>query len=57
MHTIQEMSKTPHADVYMLTNVIACCAFCDIGHATIGITNLTKYSVATISPLLSHFEY
>jgi len=57
MHTIQETSKTPHADVYMLTNVIASCAFCDIGHATIGITNPTKYSVATISPLLSHFEY
>jgi len=45
MHTIQETCKTPHADVYMLTNVIACCAVCDIGHATIRLTNLANYSV------------
>jgi len=28
----------------MLTNIIACCAFCDVGHATIGLTNLANYS-------------
>jgi len=29
MHTIQEISKTPRADVYRQVNVIA---FCDLGH-------------------------
>jgi len=38
--------QNPRADdVYMLTNVIACCSFCDVGHATIGLTNLENYSV------------
>jgi len=45
MDTIQETSKTPRADVYMLTNIIACCAFSDVGHATIGLTNPANYSV------------
>jgi len=44
MHTIQETSNTPRADIYMLTNVMACCAFCDVGHATIGLTNLANHS-------------
>jgi len=39
------MSKISHADVYMLANVIACCAFCDVGHATIGVTNPANYLV------------
>jgi len=42
---MQETSKTPRVDVYMLKNVIAFCAFCDDGHATIGLTNIANYSV------------
>jgi len=45
MHTVRETSKSPRADVYMLTNVTACCAFCDGGHATIGLANLANYPV------------
>ena len=45
MYTIQETSKTPRADVYRLANAIACCAFCDVGHAMIGLTSLANYSV------------
>jgi len=52
MHTIQETSQTTRADVYTLTNVIAYCAFCDVGHATIGLTNLANYSV---QPFLHSF--
>ena len=36
MHTVQETSKTPRAVVYRLANVIACCAFYDVSHATNG---------------------
>jgi len=45
MHTIEETSKTLCAEACMLTNVIACCAFYDVGHATIGLTNLGNYSL------------
>jgi len=45
MHTIQETFKTPRADVYKLVNAIAYCAFFDVGHAMIGLTNLANYSV------------
>jgi len=45
MHTVRETSKSPRAGVYILTNVIACCAFCDVGNVTIGLANLANYSV------------
>jgi len=45
MHTIQGTPTTPRDDVYKLANVIACWAVCDVDHATIGLTNLAKYSV------------
>jgi len=45
MHTVQETSKTPRAVVYRLANVIACCAFYDVSHATNGWTNVTNYWV------------
>jgi len=53
MYTIQEMSKTSCADVYILTNVTACCAFCDVGHATIGLTNLANCSIRFLYSFIS----
>jgi len=52
MHTTREASKTPCADVYRLVNVIAGCPFCDVGHATIGLTNLANYSSSATVSLL-----
>ena len=45
MQAVRETSKTPSADVYRLTNVIARCPFCDVGHSPIVSTNLANYSV------------
>jgi len=45
MHTVRETSKTPGADVQAGK---CCLSFCDHNHPTIGLPNLTNYSVQQI---------
>jgi len=41
----------------MLTNIIACRAFCDVCHTTGGLTKLANILVERFFILLSHFKY
>jgi len=53
MHILQETSKTPRVNVYMLAMLLLAVLICDVGHATIELTNLTNYSVRFLSSFIS----